>query len=81
MIVAAFQCLTVWLMEHDYLMHDGDCLQIVLQVVELGISGTRSQVHTATCLLYFCKSLNLLHVKLEFDFFAAILELTFVPFN
>lgn len=53
MIVAAFQCLTVWLMEHDYLMHDGDCLQVVLQVVELGISGTRSQVHISTGILYW----------------------------
>jgi len=51
-IVAAFQCLTVWLIEHDYLMHDSDCLQIVLQVVELGISGSRSQVDISKCCLY-----------------------------
>ena len=44
MIVAAFQCLTTWLIEHDYLMQDKECLQTVLQVVELGISGSRSQV-------------------------------------
>jgi len=51
-IVAAFQCLTVWLIEHEYLMHDSDCLQIVLQVVELGISGSRSQVDISICYLY-----------------------------
>jgi len=44
MIVAAFQCLTTWLVEHDYLMQDKECMQTVLQVVELGISGFRSQV-------------------------------------
>jgi len=49
-IVAAFQCLTVWLIEHDSLMNDTDCLQTVLQVVELGISGSRSQVNISTCL-------------------------------
>ena len=49
MIVAAFQCLTVWLIEHDYLMRDSECLQTVLQVVELGISGSRSQVHISAC--------------------------------
>lgn len=44
MIVMAFRCLTVWLMEHDYLMQDKECLHIVLQVVELGVSGSMSQV-------------------------------------
>ncbi|ELT94828.1 hypothetical protein CAPTEDRAFT_133737 [Capitella teleta] len=43
MIVAAFHCLTLWLVEHDYLLHDKDCLQGVLEVVELGISGSKSQ--------------------------------------
>ena len=50
MIVAAFQCLTVWLIEHDYLLHDAECLQTVLQVVELGVSGSRSQVFICTCI-------------------------------
>lgn len=44
MIVMAFRCLSIWLMEHDYLMQDKECLQTVLQVVELGISGSTSQV-------------------------------------
>ncbi|XP_068141141.1 ral GTPase-activating protein subunit beta isoform X13 [Drosophila tropicalis] len=42
-IVAAFQCTASWLMQHPYLLHDKDCLQTVLEVVELGISGTKSQ--------------------------------------
>jgi len=45
MIVMAFRCLSIWLMEHDYLMQDKECLQTVLQVVELGISGSMSQVN------------------------------------
>ena len=44
MICAAFHCLTLWLVEHDYLMHDRHCLHAVLEVVELGISGAKSQV-------------------------------------
>eukprot|EP00057_Strongylocentrotus_purpuratus_P010391 XP_011664865.1 PREDICTED: ral GTPase-activating protein subunit beta [Strongylocentrotus purpuratus] len=42
-IVAAFNCLTVWVVEHSYLLKDRETLQIVLEVVELGISGTKSQ--------------------------------------
>ncbi|XP_033244136.1 ral GTPase-activating protein subunit beta isoform X7 [Drosophila miranda] len=42
-IVAAFQCTAAWLMQHPYLLQDKDCLQTVLEVVELGISGTKSQ--------------------------------------
>uniref|UniRef100_A0A336MB89 CSON013173 protein n=1 Tax=Culicoides sonorensis TaxID=179676 RepID=A0A336MB89_CULSO len=42
-IVAAFQCLSVWLMQHPYLLQqDKECLNIVLEVVELGISGSKS---------------------------------------
>eukprot|EP00058_Branchiostoma_floridae_P005409 XP_002590897.1 hypothetical protein BRAFLDRAFT_116449 [Branchiostoma floridae] len=44
MIVAAFHCLTVWLVEHDDLMNDKECLQHVLETVELGISGSKSKV-------------------------------------
>ncbi|XP_064621956.1 ral GTPase-activating protein subunit beta-like isoform X2 [Lineus longissimus] len=43
MIVAAFQCLTLWLVEHHYLLQDKECLHYVLEVVELGISGSKSQ--------------------------------------
>ncbi|XP_055376416.1 ral GTPase-activating protein subunit beta isoform X15 [Condylostylus longicornis] len=41
-IVAAFQCTSAWLMQHPYLLQDKDCLNIVLEVVELGISGSKS---------------------------------------
>ncbi|XP_055683342.1 ral GTPase-activating protein subunit beta isoform X10 [Lutzomyia longipalpis] len=41
-IVAAFQCISAWLMQHPYLLRDKDCLTTVLEVVELGISGTKS---------------------------------------
>ena len=44
MIVAAFHCLAVWLVAHDYLLRDKECLHCVLEVVELGISGSKSQV-------------------------------------
>uniref|UniRef100_A0A1A9UMW0 Rap-GAP domain-containing protein n=1 Tax=Glossina austeni TaxID=7395 RepID=A0A1A9UMW0_GLOAU len=41
-IVAAYQCTSAWLMQHPYLLQDKDCLQTVLEVVELGISGSKS---------------------------------------
>lgn len=43
-IVAAFQCAEVWLVAHPYLLQDKDTLHTVLEVVELGISGSKSQV-------------------------------------
>ncbi|XP_053405362.1 ral GTPase-activating protein subunit beta-like isoform X3 [Mercenaria mercenaria] len=43
MIVAAFKCLTLWLVEHSRLLYDKECLHNVLEVVELGISGSKSQ--------------------------------------
>ena len=43
-IVAAFRCVSVWLLEHPYLLDDKDTLATLLEVVELGISGTKSQV-------------------------------------
>ncbi|XP_050404785.1 ral GTPase-activating protein subunit beta isoform X2 [Patella vulgata] len=43
-IVATFKCLQLWLVEHSCLLYDKDCLHIVLEVVELGISGSKSQV-------------------------------------
>uniref|UniRef100_A0A1B6CX62 Rap-GAP domain-containing protein n=1 Tax=Clastoptera arizonana TaxID=38151 RepID=A0A1B6CX62_9HEMI len=42
-IVAAFQCAEVWLVAHPYLLQDKDTLHTALEVVELGISGTKSQ--------------------------------------
>ncbi|XP_065095233.1 ral GTPase-activating protein subunit beta isoform X7 [Ochlerotatus camptorhynchus] len=41
-IVAAFQCTSTWLMYHPYLLQDKECLTTVLEVVELGISGSKS---------------------------------------
>ncbi|XP_058815355.1 ral GTPase-activating protein subunit beta isoform X1 [Topomyia yanbarensis] len=41
-IVAAFQCTSAWLMHHPYLLQDKECLTTVLEVVELGISGSKS---------------------------------------
>ncbi|KAL6447256.1 hypothetical protein ACFW04_001486 [Cataglyphis niger] len=41
-IVAAFNCLTTWLTAHPQLLQDKDCLTTVLEVVELGVSGTKS---------------------------------------
>ncbi|XP_050531868.1 ral GTPase-activating protein subunit beta isoform X2 [Daktulosphaira vitifoliae] len=41
-IVAAYQCAAVWLVAHPYLLDDKDCLNTVIEVVELGISGTKS---------------------------------------
>ncbi|ESO90184.1 hypothetical protein LOTGIDRAFT_233979 [Lottia gigantea] len=43
-IVATFKCLQLWLVEHSCLLYDKDCLHIVLEVVELGISGSKSQL-------------------------------------
>ena len=42
-IVAAFQALVTWLVHHPYLLQDKECLPTVLEVAELGISGTKSQ--------------------------------------
>lgn len=41
-IVAAFQCTSAWLMQHPYLLQDKECLMVVLEVIELGISGSKS---------------------------------------
>lgn len=41
-IVAAFQCTSAWLMQNPYLLQDKECLTTVLEVVELGISGSKS---------------------------------------
>ncbi|XP_062315849.1 ral GTPase-activating protein subunit beta isoform X3 [Osmerus eperlanus] len=43
MILAAFQCLCVWLTEHPDMLDEKDCLIEVLEIVELGISGSKSR--------------------------------------
>ncbi|KAK3769083.1 hypothetical protein RRG08_032074 [Elysia crispata] len=46
MLCAAFKCLQLWLVEHSSLLYDRECLHQVLEVVELGISGSKSQTKT-----------------------------------
>lgn len=40
-VVAAYSCLAAWLC--PALLNDPDCLATLMEVVELGISGTKSQ--------------------------------------
>lgn len=42
-IVAAYQCVTTWLLEHPNLLQEKDTVHTVLEVIELGISGSKSQ--------------------------------------
>ncbi|XP_031705975.1 ral GTPase-activating protein subunit beta [Anarrhichthys ocellatus] len=42
-IVAAFYCLNVWLSQHPTLLDHQECLLEVLEIVELGISGSKSR--------------------------------------
>ncbi|XP_027858212.1 ral GTPase-activating protein subunit beta isoform X2 [Xiphophorus couchianus] len=42
-IVAAFCCLNIWLTQNPVLLHQQECLLEVLEIVELGISGSRSR--------------------------------------
>ncbi|XP_047437802.1 ral GTPase-activating protein subunit beta [Mugil cephalus] len=42
-IVAAFYCLNVWLTQHPALLDHQECLLEVLEIVELGISGSKSR--------------------------------------
>ncbi|XP_040015592.1 ral GTPase-activating protein subunit beta isoform X2 [Xiphias gladius] len=42
-IVAAFHCLNVWLTQHPAMFDHQECLLEVLEIVELGISGSKSR--------------------------------------
>ncbi|XP_070758296.1 ral GTPase-activating protein subunit beta-like [Enoplosus armatus] len=42
-IVAAFYCLNVWLTQHPAMLNHQECLLEVLEIVELGISGSKSR--------------------------------------
>lgn len=42
-IVAAYQCLSVWFYNHPYLLSDKNCVDTVLEVIELGVSGQKSK--------------------------------------
>lgn len=56
-IVAAFHCCATWIMEHSQVLQDNNTLTTVLQVIELGISGSISQVLSPAnwpqCLIWF----------------------------
>lgn len=45
--MAAFQCCKTWLLHHPYLLQDKECIATVLEVIELGISGSKSQARTS----------------------------------
>ncbi|XP_037623458.1 ral GTPase-activating protein subunit beta-like isoform X3 [Sebastes umbrosus] len=42
-IVAAFYCLNVWLTEHPAMLDHQECLLEILEIVELGIAGSKSR--------------------------------------
>ncbi|XP_057315296.1 ral GTPase-activating protein subunit beta-like [Hydractinia symbiolongicarpus] len=42
-IIASFSCISAWIVNHPWLMDDQHCLQAVLEVIELGISGSKSR--------------------------------------
>ncbi|XP_026205491.1 ral GTPase-activating protein subunit beta-like isoform X2 [Anabas testudineus] len=42
-IVTAFYCLNVWLTQHPAVLNHQDCLLEVLEIVELGLSGSKSR--------------------------------------
>ena len=43
MIVAAYQCMSTWIVDHPFILEDGDVLQTLLETIELGISGAKSK--------------------------------------
>ena len=43
MIVAAYQCLSTWIVDHPRILEDGQVLQTLLETIELGISGVKSR--------------------------------------
>lgn len=65
-IVAAFRCLSLWLVEHSRLLYDKECLHVVLEVVELGISGSKSQV-TMTITLTIQLTMEMYAIRLGFS--------------
>jgi len=42
--VAAFHCLSTWLVHHPDLLKEKENVMTVMEVIELGISGSKSQV-------------------------------------
>ena len=87
MIVAAFHCLSTWLVSHEYLLRDRECLHCVLEVVELGISGSKSQVRACVCVCAANKYLLIVqmigfHVEARHccSWFEVLLESSFLCF-
>lgn len=42
-IVAAYQCLSIWINEHLHLLRDKECIILLFELIELGISGSKSK--------------------------------------
>lgn len=42
-IVAAYQCLSIWFFNHPYLLNDQECVNTLMEVIELGVSGQKSK--------------------------------------
>lgn len=42
-IVAAYHCLAVWFFNHPYLLNDKSCVNFLMEVIELGVSGQKSR--------------------------------------
>lgn len=42
-IVAAYQCLSIWISNHPYLLEDLNCVNTLMDVIELGVSGQKSK--------------------------------------
>ncbi|XP_061688334.1 ral GTPase-activating protein subunit beta [Syngnathoides biaculeatus] len=42
-IVVAFHCLSIWLTRHPDILEDQECLLELLEIVELGVSGSKSR--------------------------------------
>lgn len=47
-IVAAYQCLSVWICNHPYLLEDAECVNTLMEVIELGVSGQKSKSSNET---------------------------------
>jgi hypothetical protein len=74
-IVAAFSCCASWLFSHPDLVADFDCLSAVLQVIELGISGSKSQVICFFyCLTHSCVHNVLINLSANSKFFRRLRE-------
>ena len=46
-IVSAFTCVGTWIVSHPWLLDSEECLSAVLEVIELGISGSKSKPQTS----------------------------------